>query len=200
MDFNKHFEQTWRNFTAFFPSILIVSAAFLCVCVITLGILAPVVGAGYMHSLLRVLRERRQPQVGDLFSEMHLFLPLLGFGLLVMAAVFLGLLVLFLPGFIIILAVTYFCTYLLPLMTDRQLGLFDALNQSSRMAMQKPVSEHIAVVAVLLVLNSLGGAVIFGALFTTPFAVLFLLSVYEDKVIRLLPGPERRQPPPPPGS
>ncbi|WP_028581661.1 hypothetical protein [Desulfogranum japonicum] len=198
MDFKKHFDQSWQNFTAFLPSILIITAVFLCACAFSFGILGPFLAAGYVQSLLRAIRERRPPQMRDLLSEADLFLQLLVFGLLVMAAVFLGLFLFFLPGFIIILAVIYFCTYLLPLMTDRKLDLFDALSQSARMAMQKPVSEHVAVVVVLIVLSSLGGSVIFGTLFTTPFGVLFLLSVYEEKVIRLLPG--NGSPPPPPGS
>ena len=119
---------------------------------------------------------------------MHLFLPLIGFGILIGIAVFFGLAMLVLPGLVVILAVAFFCIYMLPLMTDQQYRLFEALQESSRMAMQQPITEHIAVVAVYLVLTSLGSSTGLGTLFTTPMATLFVLSVYEAKRIRLLPG------------
>ena len=93
-----------------------------------------------------------------------------------------------LPGLAVILAVAFFCIYMLPLMTDQQFRLFEALKESSRMAMQQPITEHLAVVAVYLVLTSLGSSTGLGSLFTTPMATLFVLSVYEAKRIRLLPG------------
>ena len=188
MDFKQHFEKSWQVFTSFLPSLLISTVILLGASMLTLGILAPVLTAGYMQSLLLAIREGRKPEIKDLFSEMHLFLPLLGFGILIGIAVFLGLAMLVLPGLAVILAVAFFCIYMLPLMTDQQFRLFEALQESSRMAMQKPIAEHLAVVAVYLVLTSLGSSTGLGTLFTTPMATLFVLSVYEVKRIRLLPG------------
>lgn len=188
MDFKKHFEKSWQVFTAFLPSLLISTVILLGASMLTLGILAPVLTAGYMQSLLLAIREGRKPEIRDLFAEMHLFLPLIGFGILIGIAVFFGLAMLVLPGLVVILAVAFFCIYMLPLMTDQQYRLFEALQESSRMAMQQPITEHIAVVAVYLVLTSLGSSTGLGTLFTTPMATLFVLSVYEAKRIRLLPG------------
>ena len=89
--------------------------------------------------------------------------------------------------------------YMLPLMTDQELGLVEAFKESGRMAMEPPVGEHVAVVAVFLVLNSIGNSTGIGVLFTQPFAVLFVLSVYECKRRRMLPPPmESTDNPPPP--
>lgn len=191
MDFRNHFEASWRLFTTFLPSLLLTTIVLIGASMISFGILAPVLTAGYMQSLLEALRSGRKPEVRDLFSQMHLFLPLLGFGILAGLAVFLGFAMLVLPGLAVVLAVTYFCMYMLPLMTDQQLGLFDAIQESSRMSMQKPVNEHLAVVAVYLVLTSIGGSTGLGCLFTVPFASLFVVSVYESKRTRQISGPSQ---------
>ncbi len=190
MDFQLHFERSWQLFTRFLPSLLLVTAVMLLVSVFSLGILAPVATAGYMQSLLLTLREGRVPQVKDVFSQMRLFFPLLGFSILIGLLVFFGFAMLLLPGFIALVAVAFFCMYVLPLMTDEGAGLFEAIETSYKMAIEQPVSEHIAVVAVYLVLMSIGGSVVLGTLFTTPFAVFFVLSVYETKRVRKVPHME----------
>lgn len=201
MDFKFHFENAWKVFTTHLVALLISTIALVGVSVITLGVMAPVVTAGYMQSLLLALRDGRKPDVRDLFANMDLFFPLLGFAILVGLAIFFGLTILVLPGLLVILAVSFFCMYMLPLMTDRGMNLFDAVKESGRMAMQPPISEHLVVVAVYLVLSSIGSSTGLGALFTQPFATLFVLSVYDVKLTRLLPGPQLQtdsQPPPPP--
>ena len=209
MDFKEHFERSWKVFTAFLAPILINTVMVFGVSVITLGIMAPVVSAGYMQSLLMALRDDRKPEVRDLFAHMNLFLPLLGFGIVFAIAVFVGLVVLVLPGIAVILAGIFFLIYMLPLMTDQQMTLFDAIKESSRMALEEPISEHLAVVAVYVVLGSIGNSTGIGALFTQPYSCLFVLSTYEQKRRRLLTGPaatggqasgEQTTPPPPPGS
>ena len=201
MDFKAHLEQTWSLFVANLPALLISTIVLLVCSTISLGIMAPVLMAGYMQSLLLLVRENRKPEVGDLFSYMRLFFPLLAFTVLVVLVFGIGLTMLILPGIAVLLAVSFFCIYMMPLMTDQELGLVEAVKESSRMALQPPVSEHIAVIAVFLVLNSIGNSTGIGVLFTQPFAILFVLSVYEVKRQRMLPPPPKNEatPPPPPG-
>ena len=187
MDFQYHFETSWRTFTSFLPAILLTTVVLIAGSILSLGFLAPVLTAGYMQSLLEALRDGRKPVIGDLFSTMHLFFPLLGFGLLIVLLIFVGFAFLVLPGLLLIVAISFFCMYMLPLMTDQDYRLFEAVQESSRMALDKPMGEHIAVVAVYLVLSSLGSSTGLGSLFTTPFATLFVVSVYEAKRRRLLP-------------
>lgn len=204
MDFKDHLEKTWKVFTTFLPAVLLNTLVLIGVSIITLGILAPVATAGYMQSLLLALRDKRKPEVRDLFSYMGLFWPLLGFTVLLVLATILGFVILFLPGIIVILGVTFFCLYMLPLMTDQGMGLIDAIKESSRLALEKPVTDHLVVVAIYIGLVSLGQSIIFGVLFTQPLATLFVLSAYEEKVKKALPEPEHKvspapPPPPPPG-
>lgn len=201
MDFKSLFEQSWKHFTANLPALLISTLILFVGTAITFGVMAPVLTAGYMQSLLLLIREDRKPEVRDLFSYMSLFFPLLAFTILVALALFLGFAMLVLPGIVVIIAVGFFCMYMLPLMTDQQLGLLDAIKESGRMALQPSVSEHVAVLAVFLVLNTIGNSTGIGVLFTQPFTSLFILLVYDIKRRKLLPQPEEHtgtNPPPPP--
>lgn len=190
MDFKTHLEQSWNLFVANLAPLLISTLVLIVVSIVSLGFMAPVMTAGYMQSLLLLVREERTPKTGDLFGQMRLFFPLLAFTLVTALAIFLGLAMLVLPGIAVIIALTFFCMYMLPLMTDQDMGIVEAVKESGRMALQAPVSEHIAVIAVFLVLNSIGNSTGIGVLFTQPFATLFVLSVYELKRRRMLPSPD----------
>ncbi|XOF33038.1 MAG: hypothetical protein ACL93V_13630 [Candidatus Electrothrix sp. YB6] len=190
MDFKQQFEQSWQVLAGNFAPILVNTLVMLAVSVVSLGLLAPVVTAGYMQSLLLVLREERKPDIKDLFAHMNLFFPLLGFSVLFVIAVCIGMLMLVLPGIAVLLAGTFFLTYMLPLMTDQQMGLIEAIKTSSSMALEKPANEHFAVVAVLIILNSIGSSVVFGTVVTYPYSCLFVLAAYEEKRQRQLTGPK----------
>lgn len=189
MDFKDLFERVWKVFTNFLPAMLLNTVVLIGVSIVTLGILQPVAIAGYTQSLLLALRDQRRPEVRDLFAYMGLFWPLLGFTILLFLAIMLGLVVLLLPGIIVGLVATFFCLYMLPLMTDRGMELVDAIRESSRLAMEKPVVDHLVVVAIYIGLVSMGQSVILGVLFTLPLATLFVLAAYEVKVKKALPSP-----------
>jgi len=191
MDFKYHLEKTWNTFTAFLPALLISTLALVGISIVTLGILAPVCTAGYVQSLLQATRDRRKPEIGDLFSQMRLFLPLLAFVVLVVLVLMAGFAMLVLPGIIAAVALTFFCLYMLPLMTDREMGLIDAVKESSRMALKEPVIDHVVVVALYLGITALGQSIIFGILFTQPFATLFILSAYQERITQELPSPDK---------
>jgi hypothetical protein len=148
----------------------------------TIGILAPVTMAGYMHSILLMVRDSREPKIQDLFSQMKLFLPLLGFSILVFIATMIGFMLLVLPGIVISLVISFCCLYMLPLMTDKDLGLFDAIKESYTMITQGVFIDQIVVLILFLGISAAGSAVFIGSLFTQPLATIFLLSVYEEKI------------------
>jgi len=194
MDFKQHLEASWRAFAANLPILLLMTLVLFVVSICSLGIMAPVVTAGYMQSLLQTLRENRKPELSDLFSRMDLFFPLLGLSVLIFLVVSIGFLAFVLPAIIIIGLITFFGIYLLPLMTDQDLGIIDAIKESCRLSLEEPISEHVVVVAVYIGLISLGSSVFLGALFTQPFATLFVLSVYEKKIEKALPEPSKGEP------
>jgi hypothetical protein len=203
MDYKGLLEQTWKIFTDFLPAMLINTVGLIGISIVTMGILAPVATAGYMQSLLLAIRDDRKPEIGDLFSQMRLFLPLFGFGILVFIALMVGFAMLVLPGIIMVAALAFFCLYLLPLMTDQEMGLIDALKESSRLAMEEPIADHFVVVALFIGITAIGQSFVIGTLFTQPFATIFILLVYELKTGKQVAKPASpptapATPPPPP--
>jgi len=181
MDFKWHIETAWKlTFSNIVPLILMTLVMTL-VSGFTCGILGPVTMAGYIQSIILMLREGREPKVQDIFSQMRLFFPLLGFGVLALIAIMIGFLVLFLPGFLIVVAVTFCCLYMLPLMTDKGLGVVDAVKESCRMAVKGQILDHVVVVVLYMGIIALGGSVFIGFLITCPLANVFLASVYNEK-------------------
>jgi uncharacterized membrane protein len=182
MDFKKHMEIAWNLTLRHIVALILMTLVMFGVGFLTLGILGPVTMAGYMQSILRMMRDGREPKIQDLFSEMRLFLPLLGFGIVVFIAAMVGFMLLFLPGVVVILAVTFCCLYMLPLMTDRKLGLVDAIKKSYAMSIKDQLVEHLVVVIIFMAIVMIGSSVFIGALFTQPLATIFLLSTYEEKI------------------
>jgi membrane-anchored glycerophosphoryl diester phosphodiesterase (GDPDase) len=182
MDFKKHMVSAWELTLKYIVSLVLMTLVMVGVSFVTLGILAPVMMAGYMQSILLMMRDGREPKIQDLFSQMGLFLPLFAFGVIVFIAVIVGFMLLVIPGFLVIIAVSFCCLYMLPLMTDKKLGLVEAIKESYAMAVKNNISEHIVVAILFLAIVGIGGSFFIGLLFTQPLATIFLLSVYEEKV------------------
>lgn len=182
MDFKRHIETAWNLTLGNIVALIIMTLVMVAVSSLTLGIMAPVTMAGYTQSLLQLIRNQREPRVQDLFSHMNLFLPLLGFGLAIFVATSIGFMLLFLPGIIIVAAILFSCIYVLPLMTDKQMGLVDAIKESYAMARRADLVDHVVVVIIFTAISMVGGTVFIGVLFTQPLATLFLLSTYEENI------------------
>ncbi len=181
MDFKKHIVKAWELTLQFIVSLVLTTLVMSAVAVVTLGILAPVMMAGYMQSVLLMIREGREPKIQDLFSEMRLFFPLLAFGLVSFIAVAIGFMLLVIPGFLVIMAISFSCLYMLPLMTDKKLGLVEAIKESYAMAVRDNLAEHLVVAILFLAISGIGSSFLIGFLFTQPLATVFLLSVYDEK-------------------
>jgi hypothetical protein len=202
MDFKKHIETAWQNTLKFIGPILILTLAQLIISTFSLGLLAPVTMAGYMQSLLLVLRQGRKPEVKDLFSEIRLFLPLLLFGLVVMVLLMIGFKMFLLPGIIMSAALVFSTIYMVPLMTDQDKGIMDALAASWAMATKEPWTDQIILTVLYLAIMFLGSSVIVAVLFTQPLATLLVLSVYEERTggTEALVKPDTPPAPPAPSS
>lgn len=201
MDFKKHLENAWNLTLKYLAALILMTLVMLAVSLITAGILGPVMMAGYMQAIIRMVRDGREPRIQDLFTQMGLFLPLLAFSIMVFIAMLIGFFMLVLPSLLIALAVTFGCLYMLPLMTDKQMGLLDALKASWQMAVQENVADHVVVVILFIGLMAIGSSVFFGILFTQPFATVFVISVYLERISSgVVSAPKTPTPPPSPGS
>lgn len=194
MDFKLHFQTAWTQTLKNIVPVLLMTLAVFVVSAISFGILAPVTMAGYVQSLLMMIRSGREPNVKDIFSEMRLFLPLLGFGAAVAVVLMIGFSLLVLPGIVLVCGLTFLCLYMMPLMTDRNYGVVDAVKESVKIVTGPDLLEHVIAAILFLGISAIGSSVFIGWLFTQPLATLFILSVYEEKIGGTLPKP----PPPPP--
>jgi uncharacterized membrane protein len=201
MDFKKHFETAWQSTLRFLGSVLLLTLAQVVVSIFSLGILIPVTTAGYMHSLLRALREGRPPEIRDLFSRMSLFIPLFGFFVLFMIATAIGFMVMVLPGLAVTGFIIFATMYMIPLMTDQDRGIMDAIKESWEMAMREPITDQIGISLAYMIIMSLGCSIPLAILFAQPFAMFLLLSVYEERLhgksSRSIEQPIVAPPPPP---
>ncbi|GAB6908269.1 conserved membrane hypothetical protein [Desulfosarcina cetonica] len=188
MDFKRHIEIAWNLTLGNIVSLILLTLVFVGISTLTLGILAPVALAGYTQSLLLLVRNGREPKMQDLFTHMKLFLPLLGFGVAVFVVSSIGFMMFFIPGLIVVVAVTFCCIYMIPLMTDRNLGIMDAIKESYAMARKGQLVDHVVIVIIYLAITTIGGSVFIGILFTQPLATLFLLSTYEEKMLSTPPA------------
>lgn len=202
MDFRKHFEKALQSTLTFIGPVLLLTLVQVIVVVFSLGILAPVATAGYMQSLLLALREGRPPEIRDLFSQFSLFFPLFGFFVLVMIVTSIGFMLLVLPGLAVALFIIFATMYMIPLMTDKDKGIMDALKGSWEMATREPVTDQAVISVAYLAIMSLGGTVPFAILIAQPFATFLLLSVYEERLLGESghDSIEHAAPPPPPQS
>ena len=183
MDFKDLIVRSWQNTLNHIGPLLLITFVQLVLIIITLGILAPVTTAGYIDSLMRVVRNDRKPEVGDLFCQMRLFLPLFLFSILVALVAFIGFSLLVLPGFAVMAFIAFAAFYLLPFMVDQKLGLFDALKASWQTAMEAPVSDHIIVVIIYVAIMSLGSSLWFAFLITQPMATFIMIEAYQSRVL-----------------
>jgi hypothetical protein len=197
MDFKKHLEKAWDITLKNLVMLILMTLVMMVVSIVTLGILAPVIMAGYLQAIIQLIRSGREPRMEDLFSQMRLFLPLLAFSVIVIIVILIGFAMIVLPGFLVVLAVAFGCLYMLPLMTDKQMGLIDALKTSWQMAVKKSIADHIVVVILFFGLMAIGSSVFIGTLFTQPFASVFLISIYLERVENVT-DPATTPPPPPP--
>lgn len=181
MDFKAHLEKAWRLTLKYIAPLIIMTLVMIAVCFFTLGILAPVAMAGYMQSILLMIRDEREPKVQDVFSHMRLFFPLLLFGIVVFITALIGFSLLIIPGIAVVLAVAYCCLYMLILMTDKELGIVDAVKESYSMTTKGNWIDNLAVFIIFIGIIALGSTTFIGALFTQPFATIFLISVYLEK-------------------
>jgi len=101
----------------------------------------------------------------------------------VVMATLVGFALLILPGFAVIAFLVFATIYIVPLMTDKNLGLMDALKKSWRMATKVPLSNQVILMVLYLIIISLGSSITVAVLFAQPLATFLVLSVYEEHLL-----------------
>ncbi|MFH2091907.1 MAG: hypothetical protein ABIJ31_06055 [Pseudomonadota bacterium] len=180
MDIKYHIETAWKFCIGNLVPLVILTLVVAVVSIVSLGILAPVSFAGYIHALNQLLKNNREPKAQDVFSQLKLFLPLFLFGLVVFVVALIGFSLFIIPGMLFVIIVSYTCMYMIPVMVDLEYGLMDAIKKSISMVTRTQVKDHIIIFIVFSALTTLGGSSFIGFLLLQPFATLFVLSAYEQ--------------------
>lgn len=197
MDFKKHLENAWHITRKNLSSLFLLTTGFCIifltipltlallsfpVAMIAICLLGAVMMPGYIHSVLMLIRVGRKPRLQDLFSQHQLIVPLTIFSIIVSIMTTTGFFFLYFPGVAVLCAVVFVCLYMIPLMVDRKMGIVDAIKISLRMAVKDNVADHWVIVILVIGLTTIGSSVFFGILFTQPFATVFTLLVYNEKI------------------
>lgn len=182
MDFKQLIEKSFNLTLENIVALILLTLLLLVISFLSFGLLAAVASAGYVQAIIRLTREGREPRMQDIFSHMHLFLPLLGFSIVTAVAVLIGYALLVLPGIILAGLITYACLYMLPLMTDKQMPLIDAVQESWRMTTTGNLADNIIIAVIFIGVVTIGGSTLIGTLLTQPLATVFLAIVYEEKL------------------
>ena len=137
MNFQAYLEDTYRIIKEE-PVILILGGLIVqLLTVFSLGILAgPIVG-GYTLLVILYLRDNRKPAFHDIFSGLQQFANLFPY-FLVLLLIFLGFMLLILPG---LLFATWWI-YVLPLMVDKKISFSDAMRLSMNKVNEKGFLMH----------------------------------------------------------
>lgn len=182
MNFKQLIERSFNLTLENIVALILLTLLLIAVGALSMGLLAPVASAGYMHAMIRMVREGREPRMQDIFTHMNLFLPLLGFGILATVIILIGYALLVLPGIFLAVGITYTCLYMLPLMTDKRVPIIDAIKESCRMTTTGSLTDNIIVAVLFIGIVTIGGSTLIGTLLTQPFATVFLAVVYEEKI------------------
>ena len=177
MDFARLLKATWEKFIANIIQLVLFTLLGLVLCVTF--VLIPTVIGGWFRGMLRFVRDGTPPAF-DLLWNFDDYLQL-GLLILVQAAlVSIGFMLFVVPGVVLGTWWLYSVFYVV----DRDMGCLEALGASRDAVMEAGVLNHLVVFLMLAVLSALGGWLSgFGTLFTMPFGLVFMASLYVE-----LPG------------
>ena len=80
------------------------------------------------------------------------------------------------------LLLVFACLYLMPLMTDKKMGLLAALQTSWDMAVAQPIMDHVVIAIIYIALLSIGSSLPFVILFAQPLATFIVVSFYQERL------------------
>ena len=156
----------WRLFFKDIAPLLLGTLIATALSIVTLGILAGPLFAGLYGMVVTRIRDEKPPEVGEIFSCMDRFWSFFGAAIVLMLAI--GFSVITIVGPLLLGTIWI---YVIPLMVDRRMGFWDALGVSYHMVVDGGFWEHLVLIIIFALLNSIGG---WAWLLTTPFSVVVI--------------------------
>ena len=165
--------ESWDLFTRDFVLWILAGLILVVVSIFSLGILSGPMTVGFVQ----LVEKRRRDEPGsatDVFEGFsHFGASLIAF-ILISVGVFVGSLLLVLPGLLFALAMA-FTFHAIAIDGDDALG---AMGKSFRVIKDSPALSAVFLV-IVLVLSGIGGAVVFGTLLTMPFTLVLMTLAYH---------------------
>ncbi len=180
MDFAGLLKTAWERFISDIIQLVLFTllGSVLCITIV----LIPTVMGGWCRGILRLTRDGTKPDFSELWNfDDYLQIALL---LLVQAVLIaIGYMLLVVPGAIL----STWWLYSLFFLVDRDMGFLEALGASKDAVSEGGFLNHLVAMLIVAVLAALGSSLSgFGALFTTPFSLILLATIYRE-----LPGSHR---------
>jgi uncharacterized membrane protein YjgN (DUF898 family) len=170
VDLGAVFKHGWRLFLKDIVHLLLAIVVATALSIVSLGILAGPLYAGLHKMVVERVRDGREPKWDDVFGGLDRFWTYLGAALFLVLVI--GLASITIVGGILLATIWL---YVFPLMVDRGMRLGEALGASYHMVRKAGFWEHVALVILLMVINSIDGP---AALVTAPFTIVTIMVAY----------------------
>ena len=171
LDVGLSFKGGWNTFTADIVPLLVGGLIAGILSIVTLGILAGPLVAGLYSMVIGRIRDGRRAQIGDVFSCMDRFWSFFAAALVLF--VLIGLASLTIVGGVLLATIWM---YVIPLMVDRKLDLYDAMAASYHLVVDNGFWEHLALAIVLIALNAVADGPL--AILSVPFTLATIGAAY----------------------
>jgi len=168
---NQTVEAFKKDWVVFSVSTLIVIA----VSILTLGLLAAPMYAG-LGAMFVKSKKGKKPSFNDLFTYSGKFFFMLIMAILIAIPVFIGSLLLIIPGLIL----ATFWMYSIFAMAFDNKGVIASMKESWNFVAKTGLWQNLLILIVLAIFQSIGSAVIIGTLVTFPMAAGFMALLYEE--------------------
>jgi uncharacterized membrane protein YvlD (DUF360 family) len=171
LDVGLVFKGGWNAFTADIVPLLVGGLIAGILSILTLGILAGPLVAGLYSMVSRRIRDGRRAEIGDVFSCMDRFWTFLAAAIVLV--VLIGLASLTIIGGVLLATIWM---YVIPLMVDRKLGVYDAMATSYHMVVDNGFWEHLALAVMLIAVNVVADGPL--AILSVPFTIAVVTAAY----------------------
>jgi uncharacterized membrane protein YvlD (DUF360 family) len=171
LDVGLSFKGGWNTFTADIVPLLVGGLIAGILSIVTLGILAGPLFAGLYSMVIGRIRDGRRAEIGDVFSCMGRFWSFFAAALVLF--VLIGLASLTIVGGVLLATIWM---YVIPLMVDRKLDLYDAMAASYHLVVDNGFWEHLALAIVLIALGAVADGPL--AILSVPFTLATIGAAY----------------------
>ncbi len=192
MDIGEYIKSSWKGTIENVINLWVAGLIASLLSLVTLGILGGVLMTGWLMMYVKLFRDGKKPEIGDVFGYFNQFAPLFLLWLLIVVTVLLACVIfvvlparitpfMVIPGTIIFLACSIvICTVLLysfALIADQGKGVKESIIASKDKVVAAGFPMHIILVVVVSVISSVGGLIPYVKIVLAPFTYSIGLGI-----------------------